>query len=194
MIDLPLVVRTFIAIDVPDELKQTIGRIQRSLMGLGEGKITWPRLEGIHLTLKFLGDVDRDELPKVTEAVETAVKGVESFSLKTTVKGAFPRLQQPRVLWLGVDGGNTLIDLYNALQVSLFDAGFPIDEGQFHPHLTVGRVKILDRGAILPLKFIDLPLKEFCWNVSCVNVMASQLHPSGAVYRVASSVPLPGVK
>ncbi len=187
---LPPFVRTFIAIDVPEDLKLAIGRIQQELAKLGGGRVSWAKPGGIHLTLKFLGDVDRDVLDGVVKAVRKAVNGRSDFALKTTERGGFPSLTLPRTLWLGVDGGAALTDLRASLQKSLFDAGFPIEGAKFRPHLTVGRVKSLAKGSPIPAKFVEAPLQVFEWHAAGVNVMASQLKPTGAEYSVVETVGL----
>jgi len=184
------VIRTFIAIDVPLDLKKGIGRIQTELIKLGGGRISWVKPEGIHLTLKFLGDVTRDEMKEVVESVRKTVSKHDDFVLRTTVKGGFPRLSQPRTLWVGVDGGDVLMELHKDLEVYLTTAGFGPEDAKFHPHLTVCRVKEIDKGAILPAKFADYPLESFEWMAGSVNVMMSRLSPSGADYKCIEAIKL----
>ncbi len=183
-------IRTFIAIDVPTEVKDHIARVQNELRNVSGAKASWSRLEGIHLTLKFLGDVEKERLSEINEAVQDAASGIRRFELTTAIPGGFPNLARPRVLWWGLKGSKPLMILHKQIDQNLAQIGFPAERKKFHAHLTVGRVKYIDRNSDLIERFEDCEWDPISWTVEHVNVMSSQLKPSGAVYRVMASIPL----
>ena len=183
-------IRTFIAIDVPQDVKQNIRNCQLKLATAAGVRVAWTKAVGIHLTLKFIGDVERETIPQVIRSVELSAAKFDTIKLTTTIAGGFPNVRRPRVLWLGVEGNNILIQLQQDIDKSLGDLGFLRDSKKFHPHLTVGRVKSLDRDSDLPRMFEDVEFPEVSWEAEAVNVMSSVLKPSGAEYSVLASCPL----
>ncbi len=183
-------IRTFIAIDVPDEVKEMISRAQENFRRLGGDRVSWTRPQGIHLTLKFLGDVNEDEISGIANRVETATLEFSSFEIQTTNAGGFPRMQKPRVLWLGIDGGVELISIQKAVDKSISKLGFDRERKKFNPHLTVGRVKSLTLDSPLPENFGSYEFKTVNWIASEINVIASDLKPTGAVYTILDTIPL----
>ena len=107
--------RAFIAISLPEPVLQGIVTAQETLKRSGL-KIRWVRKEGIHLTLKFLGDIDRDDVEKISEAMERATGSFSPFTLWAEGIGVFPNLRRPRVAWVGVSGD---IEILRALQRDL---------------------------------------------------------------------------
>lgn len=180
-------IRTFIAIDVPRSVKDEIKLVQQSLKNIPGSRVTWTKPAGIHLTLKFLGDVDKDRISDLIDAVSQGIAGSEELSLRTTESGGFPNLGKPRVLWVGVDGGKELISAQSGIDRCLAKLGFPREKKRFHPHLTVGRVKSLDRSSELPGKYRELEFPPFEWTAGEVLVMSSLLRPSGAEYSVLAA-------
>ena len=183
-------IRTFIAIDVPDEVKNIISRAQENLRRIGSDRISWTRSQSIHLTLKFLGDVNEEEISDIANRIETAVLDFSYFDIQTTSPGGFPRIQKPRVLWLGIDGGDALINIADAADKGLSKLGFDREKKIFNPHLTVGRVKSLSPNSELPFRFSSMDFGSVRWTAEEVNVMASELKPTGAVYTVLDTIPL----
>ena len=101
--------------------------------------------ENLHLTLAFLGEIDAGQVESAGAAVQAAAQGRAPWRLRWTVPGAFPSASRPRVLWLGVDGGEALVEVHKALAEALAGAGLPVEERAFRPHLTLARVR---RGEI----------------------------------------------
>ena len=139
-------VRTFIAIELPEEVRDYLARCQERLKAAG-ADAKWTRLDRIHLTLAFLGNVPADELDLLAEAVREAVTGFGPLRLRATGTGQFPPGGRPRVLWVGVraEAGNLA-----GLQEAVATAAAPFSEKQehraYHPHLTLGRVRQGRRG------------------------------------------------
>jgi len=139
-------VRTFIAIALPEEVREYLGRCQARLKAAG-ANVKWTRLEQIHLTLAFLGNVPADELDLLAEAEREAVAEFGPLTLRATGTGQFPPGGRPRVVWVGVQADEG--DL-TGLQEAVARAAAPFAEKQehraYHPHLTLGRVRQGRRG------------------------------------------------
>jgi len=97
-------IRAFIAVELPDEVRQGLARLRKALKRDEHRFVKWVDPEGIHLTLKFLGNIPSRLVPGITGAMEAAAKGIPSVGLEISGLGAFPRLEQVRVLWVGVGG------------------------------------------------------------------------------------------
>ncbi|HUI67171.1 MAG TPA: RNA 2',3'-cyclic phosphodiesterase [Nitrospirota bacterium] len=183
--------RTFIAIEIPAEIITEMAKVQDELKRSG-ADAGWTRPEGIHLTLKFLGEVPEAMIEEIKSALVQAAEATGRFRLKIAGAGAFPNPKKPRVVWLGVSGD---IDRLSALQGSvekLMGAiGFDREERAFSPHLTLARIKYLRprfswQKAIDSIK--DIKLAEF--EVDHVSLMKSDIKPSGAVYTEIGKVSL----
>jgi len=139
-------VRTFIAIELPGEVRAYLERCQERLRRAG-ADVTWTRPEQIHLTLAFLGNVPADELDALAEAVREAASAFGPLVLRAGGTGQFPPGGRPRVLWVGV--ATEAGDL-TGLQRAVAGAAAPLAEKQehraYHPHLTLGRVREGRRG------------------------------------------------
>lgn len=133
--------RTFVAVEVSTEVQSRAAHLMDRLRA-SDVKATWTKLQNTHLTLKFLGDTSETLLPDVCRAVIKAAKTVEPFELRFTGAGAFPSLQRPQTLWLGVEHGLAEItELHRAVDEALFMLRYPKERGRFSPHLTLGRAR-----------------------------------------------------
>lgn len=187
-------IRTFIAIELSEEVKAGLVKLQGELKRKGEG-VRWVRPGGIHLTLKFLGDIPADRIKGIAQAVRQACVGLSPFQLIFAGLGCFPNLRRPRVIWVGVEGETeTLARLQRAIEGNLKALGFPPEKRGFTPHLTLGRVRrrVGSRerrslGQLVEATAAD-ELGEMM--VEAVNVMRSDLKPTGAVYTQLASVDL----
>jgi 2'-5' RNA ligase len=111
-------------------------------------RASWAKRPTLHLTLKFLGDVEEDELPEVVAAVARASSGVATFDFETSSLGAFPSPRRPRVLWLGVKPSDELFGLHAALEDELAELGVQRERRRFHPHITLGRMRDPRAGSV----------------------------------------------
>lgn len=137
--------RLFIGIPLPGEYARIIGEIQGRWKVRLASKVTWVRPELVHLTLKFLGDVDQSRVAGIVSAMEAAAR--ESFGARGGVGGVFPDRGAPRVVWVGLDrGGEECAECFRCLDDGLVRAGFAPESRPFRPHLTVARIKAPDRG------------------------------------------------
>jgi len=180
-------IRAFVAIELPDEIKHHLTQVGKILRRDRESFVKWADSDGIHLTLKFLGDIPSDQVANVSSAIESGAKGIVPFSLELQQTGAFPNLRSPRVAWVGV-GGN-LADLYKLqknIETALQPLGFSPEKRQYSAHLTLGRVRErasqsqrADLGKALQTMKINDPA---AFRVERVSLLQSKLTPGGAVY------------
>ena len=133
--------RTFIAIDVPPAVLDTITRIQNRFKPLGL-HASWVKPGNIHLTLKFLGDTDPDRIPGIQNKLTETLAPFAPFRLSLNSVGVFPDTKNPRVLWLGLkDDEEKLKILQAAVEKASASVGFPREQRPFSPHLTLARIK-----------------------------------------------------
>ena len=196
-------VRAFIAIELSDDVLSQVARMQtRVRQDLPPGLVRWVAPEGIHLTLKFLGDVDPDRLPEIEQALGSACAAYAPFSLRIGALGCFPNLQRPRVIWIGVDDagakrdadkGGALTALQRDIERAISPLGFPTEQRGFHPHLTLGRVKNGRKPAeleALGAYTTRAKVRGGQMQVDSVHLMQSELLPAGAVYSALAVIPL----
>jgi 2'-5' RNA ligase len=136
-------IRTFVAVDLPEALRLRLGElIDRLSSGAGRGVVRWVRPEGIHLTLKFLGEVEYVKIEGISRTIRTVAQGHSAFRVQVAGVGCFPNPQKPRVVWVGVKGQvGALVGLQSDLERALGGMGFEREDRPFSPHLTLGRVR-----------------------------------------------------
>jgi 2'-5' RNA ligase len=183
--------RAFVAIEVPEPLKVAMAAVQRRLKNAGVDA-NWSRPEGVHLTLKFLGEVREELAPEILEALSLALADAACFRLSFEGVGTFPNPASARVVWLGVAGEvGRLVALQAAVEEATAGLGMERDSRPYTPHLTLGRVKrIRRRDAWLKgLEGVkDAALPGF--DVTAVGLIRSELGPGGARYRQLGTVAL----
>jgi 2'-5' RNA ligase len=179
-------IRSFIAIELPQDLKAALGRLQSGLK-VERPRVKWVSPDGIHLTLKFLGDVDASRVAQIAQAMTEAVKGIQTFELTVGKLGVFPNPQKVQVVWVGLEGDLTTLDrLYHQLEEKMAASGFPPEKRDFKPHLTLARVA----DEALPeerKRFGDFVSKStadinYTVKASGLSLMKSVLMPRGALY------------
>ena len=187
-------VRAFLAIDLPDSLRGEIGKIQDRLRPHVSG-IRWTRPEGIHLTLKFFGDISKDEIETLSRVIENTTGGVSPFSLRLGTPGAFPGTQRPRVLWIGVDGDvAALVKLQQEIERDLETGGFRMESRPYSPHLTMGRFRdhVKSSGLERTLENIKDVYQAERFLAEGLTLFKSDLRPGGAVYTALRFFPFLG--
>lgn len=175
--------RLFVAINLPPDLRRGVWEAAAPLRARSY-PVKWVDPEGIHLTLKFLGEVAADREPQIVEAVNGAAQGARRFTLPVAGFGAFPGPARPRVLWVGCEALPALEILEHRLEQGMERLGFPVEAKAFRPHLTLGRANRDARsGAFRGIEEM-LESLEFSAEapVESVDLMESQLSPKGARY------------
>lgn len=176
--------RLFIAIELPDDIIKKLEDLQEQIKKGCKAKVSWSNPENIHLTLKFLGNVKEDVIDKIKSCIENACSGMNQFMLEALGVGCFPNPNNPRVIWVGIKTYNNFLDsVYERLETGLNNIGFEKEKRRFQPHLTLGRIRHIDKDAGLKTsvdKSKDFAIGEFM--VKSIILFKSELNPEGAVY------------
>lgn len=190
------ILRTFIAIELDETLRLAIARVQGKFKRLAPpGSVKWVAPDGIHLTLKFLGDTPAGRVPEIEAALRAACAGFAPFEVGVEGRGCFPNFRRPRVVWVAVkDRGQTLARLQAAVERHVAPLGWPTEERGFSPHLTLGRVAKsagpAEMAAIGQLVEQSEVRQIGAQQVTAVSLIRSDLRPTGAVYTSLIHVPL----
>lgn len=185
--------RTFIAVEMSPEVRSHARQLIARLQDCG-AKATWVKPEAMHLTLKFLGEVDLLDTPAVCDAVAAAVADLPPFEIEVQGAGAFPTAARPRTVWLGVRRGQEeLIALHDAVELALSRLGYRQENRRFRPHLTLGRARG-DRG-LEELGEVVRQHADFVGGVASVDevvVFSSELESGGPIHEPLAVAPLNG--
>ncbi len=185
-----MAIRTFVAIPVPRTWGEYLIAVGRSLATVVSG-VSWAKPENLHLTLRFLGDLGAEDAVRLGEVVARGAEGGTSVLAELGGLGAFPHLDRPRVLWVGIARGEPeLQGLAHRVNAAVDAAGFPPDDKPFRAHLTLGRVREGARG-FDALRSFALPPRPPAAPLDRILVMKSDLHPTGARYTALREVRLP---
>jgi RNA 2',3'-cyclic 3'-phosphodiesterase len=190
-------IRSFVAVELSEEAKKGLARLRRELERDEHRFVKWVDPGGIHLTLKFLGNIPSKRVTEITEAMGKAAQGISPFHLEISGLGAFPSLKQARVFWVGVGGElDRLARLQQNIDSALAALGFAKEERPFVPHLTLARVREgaspLEKRNFGELVGSTVFEDKYPIEVEAVRLMRSQLTVAGAVYTCLSVVRLGG--
>ncbi|MFH1382951.1 MAG: RNA 2',3'-cyclic phosphodiesterase [Chloroflexota bacterium] len=186
-------IRSFIAIELPGEVKEKLTQLQRQLKR-NQSWIKWVGPAGIHLTLKFLGNIDAGKVEEVLLAMEEAAQDIPAFRLEVKDTGVFPNLNRVQVVWVGLSGElDKLSRLQQQLEANLAQLGFAVEERSFTPHLTIARLRNdaspAERQA-LGRVVTGTKFEGGIINVVALSLMRSQLTREGAIYTRVGEVRL----
>ncbi|HUP27055.1 MAG TPA: RNA 2',3'-cyclic phosphodiesterase [Chloroflexia bacterium] len=201
MANLTTTVRSFVAIELPGEVKSAISETEHRLgaaLGPAARVVRWVQPESVHLTLLFLGDVPVRLLKIIEKELAEASTGVAPFSLRLGGLGVFPNLRRARVLWVGleneVNNENSLSTLQSNVVQRLGKIGFPQDK-PFRAHLTLGRVRgdstqehLAELGRAV--ESVDLRPQAVSFQVHELALMKSELRPGGSIYTRLAAIGL----
>jgi 2'-5' RNA ligase len=187
-------IRAFLAIDPPENILQSMSRLQEKLKREISGRISWTKPQGQHLTLKFFGDISTEDVKNICTAVQNRIVSGQSLNLKIEKLGVFPDARKPRVLWCGVTGDEEKLPiLQKQLENDFANIGFPAEDRPFQAHLTLGRIKD-SRGLTgineALVKYSAFAAGEF--NCTELILFQSRLSPQGAVYTKLAEFALGG--
>ena len=183
-------IRCFIAIDLPDDVRDAISEAQARLKRAHVGvKVSWTKINNIHITLQFLGYVEETIIDKIKSALHTVAAQGGPFELSVQGAGAFPREDRPSVIWVGCDDTHgKLKALAHAVQEATQPLGFEPEHREFSAHLTLGRVKDPRPDVALTSAIDSLKDNVFgALRVEAIHLVESQLHPEGSIYTKLSS-------
>ena len=188
-------VRSFIAIELPDEVKSGLTQLQTQLKAGKHSAVKWVDPRSSHLTLKFLGNIAADKIDKITKALEAAAQGLPPFHLKVNGLGVFPNLSRVQVAWIGINGEvSQLSQLQQRLESNLSPLGFAPESRPFTPHLTLARLR--ERASLEERQSFGRLIAStkfeavYSFSVDAINLMRSQLTKEGAIYSQISSIKL----
>lgn len=185
-------IRTFVAVEISQQVRDKASLLIERL-GAGGGNIKWVEKQNLHLTLNFLGDVNELLINDVCRAVARAVEEIQPFEIQCCGTGAFPDIDRPRTVWLGVGQGNeAMCQLQTATEQALAELGYPKEGRKFHPHLTLGRQRRSrgDDGNLGELLKQHADFDAGTMEVSQVVVFSSRFERGALTYEVLSRVPL----
>jgi RNA 2',3'-cyclic 3'-phosphodiesterase len=180
----PSSLRVFCAVELPPEVRAlAAAHAARLRERESEARASWPRAENLHLTLKFLGEIEPARAEALSGAAARAAIGVRPFDLTIEGAGAFPARGLPRVLWLGVvDSSGELARLQSKLEEECAGAGFAREERPFHPHLTLARIRAPQGARGLARLHEEAGFEAIEFPVTDLVVMRSELGPGGSRY------------
>ncbi|MCK4941094.1 RNA 2',3'-cyclic phosphodiesterase [candidate division WOR-3 bacterium] len=169
--------RTFLAVEVPEHIRKKIDDFIQ-IEAKRELPIKWVKFDNLHITLKFLGEIDEKKKVEITPVIREIGKRYSPFNAQLTGLGCFPNPRNPRVLWLGVkEGSEMLCNIAAEIEKALARFGFK-EEKRFHPHLTIGRIKTFCKiDHILEKAITSEP-----FSVNALTLFKSTLKPDGPIY------------
>ncbi|MBU0508112.1 RNA 2',3'-cyclic phosphodiesterase [bacterium] len=174
--------RLFVAIDLPDVWKNTLAEPEASIGWLGRG-IRWVEPRGMHLTLKFLGEIEESRLTEIETALRGACAGIVSFTIRLKGTGVFPNPKRPHIFWAGIEAPAELLDLQSRIDTAMQRSGFDKDDHPFRPHLTLARIKDPAGKNRMTEAFLNFKLESESSVVREVLLMRSHLSREGARYE-----------
>lgn len=189
--------RLFIAVELPDALREELAGLQQQLKR-DQPPVRWVETDAMHLTLWFLGDVPGDRVAHLKIALMLSFAGQQAVRVQLGAPGAFPNLQRPQVIWVGLaEGESHLRSWYDALACRLSSLGFLPDPRPFRPHLTLGRVRremSAEQQQRLGAALRSLkPSSNRVWDLQRVALFRSDLRPEGPRYTTLAEVDVQGL-
>jgi 2'-5' RNA ligase len=177
---------------LPSEVKELLKTIQTGL-DRGFKGVSWVKPQSIHLTLKFLGEIDDAKVRDAASELQKAAQGIGPFTLELEGVGSFPNARNPRVLWAGIKENVELLKLQKNVDERLESIGFEADNRPFTPHLTLCRIKSAEDGRSLGKLLSETkPEAKTAFTVTSFAFMKSVLKPSGAEHTPIQEFALKG--
>src|SRR5436853_2993113 len=187
-------VRSFIAIEIPEGIRERIGGLQKRLRE-SDCQVSWVKPSNIHLTLKFIGQTPRDRIAGISAAIEGACVGLSTFELEIGATGSFPSRRNLKVLWVGINDEPTgsLKTFHARMESELAESGFPRETKSFNPHLTIGRLRSTENSGKLIDQMAEFGFSAERFVVREIVLMRSELNPAGSIYTPLTRIPLQDV-
>jgi 2'-5' RNA ligase len=189
------VLRTFVAVLIPSELKAKIAAVQEDLRRAAPD-VKWVKPESFHITMEFLGDTDSRLVDDIREALKRVCAEVEPFDVEFAGVGAFPNARRPRVVWAGVKAGTQeLAKLAGKVADALLPLGFQKEDKPFRAHITIGRVKDERKVSMLTPALENTETGALGrFQAASIALMQSDLRREGPIYSVLAEVPFGGAE
>jgi 2'-5' RNA ligase len=186
--------RTFIAIELPENIKNSLAKLQEELKATG-ADVKWVQPQNIHLTLKFLGERDDKKVKRISEILDEVAKVHTAFQIQINALGAFPNLNSPRVIWVGIDQGDVETkNIFKDLEDLICKVGIPKEDRAFSSHITIGRTrspagreKLTQAITILGEEIGKVNLT---FTAGSITLFKSTLTPKGPIYEVLKAANL----
>jgi 2'-5' RNA ligase len=189
-------IRTFVAVELEQPQRAALGKIQETLKRERAGRyVRWVAPESVHLTIKFLGEVDASRMTELQVALTEACRGIPPFELKISGIGAFPNARRPRVIWVGLEGDTPIAaQLAERIEAAFAKLGFPREERPFSPHLTIGRINrdVSSSDQQFVGEMVTQAQVGELGEIKArqVSIMKSDLRPTGSLYTQLYAVEL----
>jgi len=181
-------IRTFIAIELPEQVKDQI-RIEYLKLNSTDASIRWVKPKNLHLTLKFLGDIEEEKLKEVENSVTESVSPYNKLNLSLKGLGFFPDIKRPKVIWKEVAGDiDELLSLAESIEKNMTRIGFSAELRKFSPHITIGRIKKIKRREIDTILEMASDSEEVEFIAQNVKIIRSELIPGGAVHTTLKTI------
>lgn len=184
-------IRTFISVELPQEIQDNLKHLQ-DVLRASMPDVRWTKSGNIHLTLKFLGDVEVSRIDAISEALTDIARQFTSFTTSLAGVGAFPNSRKPRIIWVGLEkGADELVNMAKQIEGSMRRLGFPREKRSFRPHLTAGRIRRLEHPALMTESLERSEVGELGeFTVQRISLIKSQLDPAGSIYTTLFEAPL----
>ena len=176
-------VRSFVALELTSEIQKQLAEIQNELKK-SDADVKWADPFGIHLTLKFLGSVSLELVEEIKKIINQIAKDHKRFELKISGLSAFPKIEHPRVIWVGIEEGkDQAVKLARTLEERLINLGFLKEKRTFKPHLTLGRVRSGRNRNQLKELLQSVTFAQKTMHAQTLVLFKSTLTPKGAIYQ-----------
>lgn len=180
--------RIFCAVELPDyvraQLQEHVGELREAVP---EAAASWTRVENIHLTLKFFGNVAIDRIQKISKAASRTVEDFSPFSISIALTGVFPKPSRAQVLWIGVsDPSGKLLELQQRLENECAKEGFATEDRAYRPHLTIARIRGPGGARRLADTHLQMQFEPAEINLHELIVFRSELSSKGSRYTAIS--------
>jgi RNA 2',3'-cyclic 3'-phosphodiesterase len=181
--------RTFIALPASTDIQQQMASVQSKLKTT-QADVKWELQNKFHITLNFLGNIEQSDIESLSLALAEIAGKFPAFEIKYDSLGAFPNFHSPRVIWIGTEFNQILLDVQSCVGQLCSDLGFQKEERAFHAHITLGRVKGTRNLARLTEAIKTITFESMQSRCSELLLMKSDLRPSGSIYTILKSFPL----
>ncbi len=180
--------RIFIAVDISDEARRRAFEYSEALRRKFPNlRVSWEKAEKLHLTLRFLGDTNENQLAELVEIASKTAAQISNFKLSVGETGVFPTPRNARILWLGVkDEERSLEQISGILESECEKIGFPKEKRNFKAHLTIGRLREPRKSREMALEHLQNKFEPVEFEVSELVIYESKLQPKGSIYSAVS--------